>query len=82
MVVGGVTPTQEDGNAVRRAKQGRETSRVCIPMEVREMLPLRVGNSKAGGRTVTYFLTSSLLESFVSWKLACRVRGRAVGKVP
>ena len=26
MVVGGVTPTQEDGNAVRRAKQDRSVS--------------------------------------------------------
>ncbi len=56
-------------------------SLVCIPMEVREMLPLRVGNREAGGNAVTSSLTSNLLESFVSRKLARRVRGRAVGKV-
>ncbi len=45
------------------------------------MLPLRVGNREAGGNAVTSSLTSNLLESFVSRKLARRVRGRGVGKV-
>jgi hypothetical protein len=46
------------------------------------MLLMNTENRKAGGNVVTDSYTSSLLESFVSWKLARRVRGRGVGKVP
>jgi hypothetical protein len=46
------------------------------------MLLMNTENRKTGGRTVTYSLTSSWLESRMTRKLACPVRGRAVGKVP
>jgi hypothetical protein len=51
-------------------------------VEVREMLLMNTESRKAGGNVVTYFLTSSVLESLVSWNPACRVRGRGVAKVP
>ena len=46
------------------------------------MLLVNTESRKAGGNVVTYSLTSSLLESRMTRKRACPVRGRAVAKVP
>jgi hypothetical protein len=46
------------------------------------MLLMRIDNQEAGGTMVTWFQTSNRLESRITWKPGCPVRGRAVGKVP
>ena len=46
------------------------------------MLLMTVDHRRMGGDTVAGLQTSNVLESLVTWKLGCRVRGRAVGKVP
>jgi hypothetical protein len=46
------------------------------------MLPYDSGELESGGRTVRGIVTSSLLESLVTWKLGRRVRAGAIGKVP
>jgi hypothetical protein len=43
---------------------------------------LNTENRTTGGKTVTSSLTSNWLESRMTRKRACPVRGRAVGKVP
>ena len=64
----------------RRSRTGQQVFVGCF-VEVREMLLMNTKNRKAGGRTVTCSLTASWLESRMTRKLACPVRGRAVGKV-
>ncbi len=46
------------------------------------MLLLNTESRTTGGKTVTSSLTSNWLESRMTRKLACPVRGRVVGKVP